>query len=86
MAPLCWRGDGNDLYLDPAVVFGDLLGPGIVRAQALKESANRQAADGEFLGPFEKSPAINVAVDIKIKQVQQFLREITRLLAFHTVP
>ena len=68
---------------DAVVVFGNLLGPRVVRTQALEDRRNGEPARGEFLGAIQKVTAHDVAMDVAIEQVEQLLREVRRFLAFH---
>ncbi len=84
MVPLPF-GDGTVaiLGLDALVVFGDLLRPGVVGAQALPNGGGGHAADGELLGAIQEIAPGDIAVDVAVEEVQQFLRVIGCFLAFH---
>ena len=77
------RLDGYIFGLNAAVVFGNLLGPGVVGTQALKDRGDGEAAGGEFLGAIHEVAASNVAVNVEVEKIEQLLREVGRFLAFH---
>ncbi len=77
------RRDGRVFRLDAGVVLRDLLGPGVVRAQAFPDGRSGHAADGEFLRALQEAPAVEFPVDVLVKQIQQFLRIIGGFLALH---
>ena len=77
------RGDGDVLGLDAAVVFGHLLRPGVIGTEALPDRGSGQAADGEFLRAIQECAAVDIAVHVAVKKVQQLLRKIGRFLSFH---
>ncbi len=77
------RGNGHVFGLDAVVVFGNLLGPGVVGTQALEDRRGGEAADGEFLRAIQKVAALDVAMDIEIEEVEQLLREVRRFFALH---
>ena len=84
MLPLPLRRRHGDVFgLDAAVVFGNLLGPGVIGAQAFPELVAVTPARGEFLRAVEKAAAVDIAVDIEIEEIQQLLRVIGGFLSFH---
>src|SRR5581483_6981215 len=68
------------------VVLLDLLGPRVVRAQALPEGDRGQAADRELLRAIEELAPCDVAVLVLVEEVQQLLGIIGRLLPLHDGP
>jgi hypothetical protein len=63
----------------------NLYRPRIVRSKHVEECNCRQAADSKLLCTIEKLTAINAAMHVSVKQVQEFLREIGRFLSFHRI-
>src|SRR5207342_231043 len=49
----------------------------------LEQRARRYPADGKFLRTVEKLAAINAAMHVAVKQVQEFLGEVRGLLSIH---
>jgi hypothetical protein len=70
--------------LDAFVIRRDLLRPGIVRRQALKDCHRGQSAGRELAKTIKEGTAVDVAVLVLVKQVQQLLRVIRCLLSFHS--
>ena len=66
--------------------LGTCCGPGVIGAQALPDGGGGDAADGEFLGAVQEVAAVDVAVDVPVEQVEQFLREVRGFFAFHLLP
>jgi hypothetical protein len=64
------RLNGGRLGLDPLVVFGDLLSPGVVWPETLKDGHRGKTADREFLSALQESAAVDVAVNVAVQQVQ----------------
>ena len=60
----------NTAGLNSAVAFGNLLGPGIVRAQVREDCRGRCSPHGERRGLIEKLPAADPPVNILIKKLQ----------------
>src|SRR6185437_14460118 len=84
-AAVAVRGrDGCVLGLDPLIVLRNLFGPRIVGAKALPYGCSRQAVRCESFCALQKSAAIQFAVYVKIKQIQQFLGVVTCFLSFHS--
>src|SRR5439155_2647040 len=77
------RGNGGGFRLDPAIIFRDLLGPSEMRAQALEERGGSQATDSKLVRALQELTAVDIAVHILVKHVQQLLWKIARFLAFH---
>ena len=77
------RRHGRRFSLDPAVVFLDLGRPRIIRPEHLEQRGRRYPADGKFLRAVEKLAAINAAVHVPVKQIQELLGEIGRFLSLH---
>src|SRR5207237_10539724 len=63
----------GDLGLDPLVVLGHLLRPGVIRTEAFKQRSNGHAANCEPLGAIEEGAAIDIAMHVLVEQIQQFL-------------
>ncbi len=74
---------GDDLGLDALVVLRHLLRPRVVRPQHFKQGRGRHAADGKLLRALQKIAALNLAVDILVEQVEQFLRKVAGFHPFH---
>ena len=62
----------------PRVVFGDLLRLGELRVQRVEHHRRGHAADGVLAGLVEEATAVERAVDVGVKQDQQFGIEISR--------
>jgi hypothetical protein len=77
------RRVAHHLGLDALVVFGDLLPQRKIGAQGGQQRRCGHAGRGEFLGAFQKTPPVQGAVHIGIKQNQQFLVKVLGGLAFH---
>src|SRR5262249_53223904 len=77
------RLHGRVFRLDASVVLRDLLRPSIVGPKHLEERGRGEAVLRVALRAVQKFSALDVAVDILVKQVEQFLREITGFLPFH---
>ncbi len=77
------RRHGDVLGLDAAVVLGNLLRPGVIGTQALPDPHGRHAANREFLRAFQEIAALDFAVHIAVKQIQQLLRILARLPSLH---
>src|SRR5437879_6301496 len=77
------RGHGGIFGLDSAVVFGNLLRPSVIRAKALPYCCRGYAADSELLRAIQEFAPFDIAVNVTVKQVQQFLREIGSSFSFH---
>jgi len=77
------RLHGDPLGPDARVVGGDLLRPRVVRPQRLEQHRRRHAADGEGFRAVEERPAVDVAVLVEVEQIEQFLRKLGGLPAFH---
>src|SRR5262249_35719638 len=71
---------------DPLVVLRNLLGPGIVRPQALEDRGDRESANGELPRAIEEFAPADVAVLVFVKQIEEFLRVIRGFLSFHDAP
>ena len=67
------------------VVFGDDLCGGKVGAERGQQAGRRHATHGELGGAVEKTPPVQVAVHIGVKQDEQFLVEISSGEAGHGV-
>ncbi len=67
------------------VLLGHLGGEGVLRAQHLEQGGGGQAADGELGGPVDEAAAVDLAVDVVVVEVEQFLVEILRGAAGHGV-
>ena len=52
-------------------------------AAALRTARHRQPADGELRGAVEERAPIDVAVHVLVKEVEQLLRKVGRLLSLH---
>jgi hypothetical protein len=78
------RGIGQIFGLDARVIFGDLLRKGIVGPQALQHRGGCEAAYREFCGAIQKITAADHAVNVTIKQLENFWREIAGLFPFHS--
>jgi hypothetical protein len=78
-------GDWTVAYsvLISAVVFGDLLRPGVIRPEALPYRGSSQAADSVLFRSFQEVTAVDIAMHVTVKEVQQLLREIGGVLSFH---
>ena len=80
------RGHGFRRRADARVVGLDLDRPGVVRLQHLEQRRGARPADGELLGACEERAPAHAAVHVDVEQVQQFLREVRRLLSAHGIP
>ena len=60
-----------------------LLGPGIVGPHHLEDGADRQPAHGEPPRAVEERSPVDVPVLMFVKEIEQFLRKVGRLLALH---
>jgi hypothetical protein len=73
----------DPLSLDARVALVDLFGERVFRRQGLQQRRGGDPADGEFRRPVEKLPALDQPVRVSVVEIQQFLVEVGRLLAFH---
>src|ERR1700680_326078 len=78
-----WRGYRRVLGLDTAVVLGDLLRPRVIRAEALPDGRGSHAAYRELFRAIQEFAAVDIAVNVTVKEVQQLLREIRGFLPVH---
>src|SRR5207248_8020458 len=78
-----WRRNRRILALNPAVIFGNLFRPRIIGTEAFPYRRRCQAADCIFFRALQEVAAIYIAMHVTVKQVQQFLWEITGVLSFH---
>ena len=71
------------LGLDPLVGRRHLLRFCELRAQRVQQHPGGHAPDGELAGAIEKSPPVDAAVHVLIKEIEELLIEVFRRLSFH---
>jgi len=71
------------LGLEARVVGSDLLGPRVVRAQALEQRRRRYAAHSEARRPLEEATTVEAAVHMLVEQREQLRIELGGGLALH---
>ena len=71
------------LRLQPRIVLRHLLRPGVVGPEAFEDGGDGQPADGELSRPVQKRAAVDVAMLVLVKEIQELLRIVGRLLSFH---
>src|SRR5438034_2172929 len=69
--------------LQTPVVLGYLLGLRELGIQRVQQRRRGQSADGKPCGAIEEAATVDRAMNVLIEEVQEFLVEITRLLAVH---
>jgi len=65
------------------VVFRNLSCPGVIGAESLENSRYGEAANRELFRAFQEIAAGEVAMDVKVEEVEQLLREIGRFFPLH---
>ena len=53
------------------------------KLEAFKDRGNGKPAGGKLLSAIQELATPNVAMDVKVKKIEQFLREVGSFLAFH---
>src|SRR5207247_7492441 len=69
--------------LQSPVVLGYLLGFRELGIQGVQQRRRGQSADGKPGGAIEEAATVDPAMNVLVEEVQEFLVEITRLLAVH---
>src|SRR5687767_6443374 len=77
------RLDRGGLGADALVVTRNLLGPRIVGTEQIEKTRRRESSHGKHARTVQERPPVDVAVLILVVEVEQFLRKVRSLLAFH---
>src|SRR5258708_5331121 len=78
-----WRLNGGDFGLDSAVVFGNLLRPGVMGPQALPNRHGGHASNGELLRSGEEFAPIYLTMNVGVEKVEKLLRIFAGGFTFH---
>src|SRR5215469_493450 len=67
----------------PFIILRDLLGKSVIRAQTFPDTQRREPTNRVFLRRIEEGAPGDLTMHVTIKQVEEFLRKISRFLSFH---